>query len=399
MRHREKRSWIGVAAILLAGASSTFAPVVTAQNPRPMTFLDMQLMKQVGAPDAEPGRAVAALHALDAGLEGSEAPDRHAPRLAAAGAVVDAADDLHEGEERSVAGMGARRPRPSSSCRTATRRKARRRRNQIYVMRPDGGEARRVTDAKEGVSNYAISPDGRWLVYRSGKTGEEQLYRLPIAGIETASVETLTKQPAGVGTWRWAPDSKRIYFVTADAVDADEKARREKKFTVNIRNAETPLASLWALDLDPVKTDAADDGHDFQRLRLHHLRRRRSGSASAAARRTATSATSRRRASTPTSSCSTPRRASIERLTTNQEVSESAPSFSPDSKWIAFSAPDDLQKYSMTNGRALPARGRRPRQAVPQARQPASTATSASASGRRTATRSTSTRASRRRTS
>ena len=52
-------------------------------------------------------------------------------------------------------------------------------RSQIYVMRPDGGEARRVTDAKEGVSNYTISPDGRWLVYRSGKSGEEQLYRLP----------------------------------------------------------------------------------------------------------------------------------------------------------------------------------------------------------------------------
>ena len=41
----------------------------------------------------------------------------------------------------------------------------------------------------------------------------------------------------------------------------------------------------------------------------------------------------------------------IERLTRNDEVSESALSFSPDSKWIAFSAADDLEKYSMTNGR------------------------------------------------
>ena len=40
----------------------------------------------------------------------------------------------------------------------------------------------------------------------------------------------------------------RIYFSTPDRVDADEKARREKRFTVNIRNAETPTTSLWALD-------------------------------------------------------------------------------------------------------------------------------------------------------
>ncbi len=49
-------------------------------------------------------------------------------------------------------------------------------RNQLYVMRPDGGEARRITDAKEGVSDYAFSDDGRWLAYRRGKSGEEQLY-------------------------------------------------------------------------------------------------------------------------------------------------------------------------------------------------------------------------------
>ena len=29
--------------------------------------------------------------------------------------------------------------------------------NQIYWMRPDGGEARRITDAAEGVSNFAFS--------------------------------------------------------------------------------------------------------------------------------------------------------------------------------------------------------------------------------------------------
>ena len=41
----------------------------------------------------------------------------------------------------------------------------------------------------------------------------------------------------------------------------------------------------------------------------------------------------------------------IERLTNNTEVPESDPEFSPDSKWIAFSAPDDTTKYSLTNNR------------------------------------------------
>ena len=70
-------------------------------------------------------------------------------------------------------------------------------RNQLYQMRPDGGEARRLTDAKEGVADFSLSRDGRWVVYRSGKADEEQLYRLPVAGIETATAEPITKHPTG----------------------------------------------------------------------------------------------------------------------------------------------------------------------------------------------------------
>ena len=67
---------------------------------------------------------------------------------------------------------------------------------------------------------------------------------------EIAKAEQLTKQPAGVDTWDWAPDSRRVYFSSLDKFDEDEKARRDKRFTVNIRNAETPTASLWAVALE-----------------------------------------------------------------------------------------------------------------------------------------------------
>src|SRR5690606_15102615 len=124
---------------------------------------------------------------------------------------------------------------------------------QLYLMRIDGGEAQRITDAREGVADFALSEDGEWIVFKSGKAGEQQLYRLGLKGLEKPA-EQLTKHPTGIAAWRWAPDSARIYFTSPDAADADEKARREKKFTVNIRNMETPISSLWALDLDGNKT-------------------------------------------------------------------------------------------------------------------------------------------------
>ena len=50
---------------------------------------------------------------------------------------------------------------------------------QLYLMRPDGGEARKITDARDGgITTYGFTKDGRWLIYRSGQPAMEQLYAL-----------------------------------------------------------------------------------------------------------------------------------------------------------------------------------------------------------------------------
>jgi dipeptidyl aminopeptidase/acylaminoacyl peptidase len=223
-------------------------------------------------------------------------------------------------------------------------------RNQLYMMRPDGGEAQRLTSTTEGVRDYALSKDGRWLAYRTGKDGEEQLYRLPLSGIETAAAEPLTKHPTGTGMWRWSPDSRRIYFVAPDAIDGDEKARREKKFTVNIRNPERPSASLWVLDLEPLATKKLSDGGAyaadapvispdgqwvaFRGQSLNRYQRGITAESLYADLYLLQTANGQ-----------------IERLTNNHEVPEGGVQFSPDSRWIAFGSPDDTTRYSMSNGR------------------------------------------------
>ncbi len=206
--------------------------------------------------------------------------------------------------------------------------------NQIYIMRPDGGEGRKISDAKDGVSTIDFSKDGRWLVYRSGKADEEQLYALPVAGIDSAKPVQLTHQQAGVGLWKWSPDSRHIYFVTADTLDKDEKLRIEKKFNVTIRNMATPLSSLWALDVDGKKAtrltrDTTITVTDFN----ISADGRWIGYHGASANRYMRNITEQDIYSdlylldTFTGG--------IERVTNNTEVGESDLEFSPDSKWIA----------------------------------------------------------------
>jgi dipeptidyl aminopeptidase/acylaminoacyl peptidase len=244
---------------------------------------------------------------------------------------------------------------------------------QLFLMRPDGGEARKITEAKEGVSTFAFSPDGRWLAYRSGKADEEQLYLIPVMGIDSAPARQLTRHPTGVGLWRWAPDARRVYFVTADTVDRDEKLRTEKKFTVSIRNPETPRSSLWAVEAPAPDAPAAQPAQPAspgqpaqpgQPARATRLTRDTSITVTQFVLSddgkwvgfTGIDANRYKRGITEQSingdlyllETAT---GQIERLTNNAEVPEGGLSFSPDSRWLAFTAPDDMTRYSMTNAR------------------------------------------------
>ena len=48
--------------------------------------------------------------------------------------------------------------------------------NQLYLMRPDGGEARKITEAKDGAGAFAFSRDGKWLAFSAGKDDEQQIW-------------------------------------------------------------------------------------------------------------------------------------------------------------------------------------------------------------------------------
>ena len=223
-------------------------------------------------------------------------------------------------------------------------------RNQLYMMRHDGGEARKITDTKEGVSGFAFSPDGVWLVYRSGEGGREQLYRLPVGDLVGAEPEQLTDGEAGIERWDFSPDGSRVYFTRPDAFDEDEEQRREQGFTVDVRNAVTPLSSLWSVEVGTAteRRETDDPSYSINGFTLSDDGRW-IGITSGSPERYERNITGQRLyADQYLMEVAT---GEIERLTNNHEVGESGLGFSPDGRWIAFSAPNYMERYSMTDNR------------------------------------------------
>ena len=356
---RIHRGTSAVLTLLFVALVATPRPDAQSANlKRPMSFLDVQHLRTVGSPalSKDGGRLLYTLSTMD-WKEARRQTDIYLVSTREGVASTRQLTFTKEKQETS--------PRWSNdgsffvflSNRDAPENAASR--NQLYVMRPDGGEARRITDTRDGVSEFSFSKDGEWIAFQSGRSGEEQLYRLATRNLD-AVPEQITKHPTGISAWRWAPESQSIYFTAPDVADADEKARREKRFTVTIRNAETPLTSLWKVDLSrPSSAEKGPGTHKTTRLTEDSSYSVGAFTISDDGRWIGFNGGSARRYERNITQANLygdlylldTRSGSIERLTKNAEVSESVPEFSPDSRWVTFTAPDDLEKYSMTNGR------------------------------------------------
>jgi dipeptidyl aminopeptidase/acylaminoacyl peptidase len=316
------------------------APVaLAAQGARPLTFLDQQRLRQAGAGALSPDGAWYA-YALTT-PDWTEAKSQSDLFLVATDRGVPSTRQLtftRDKNETQPAWLpdgaalvfASNRDTPNNG--TA---------NQLYLLRLDGGEARRLTDVRDGVGAFAVSPDGRWLAYTGGTTAARQVLTLPVSGLDTASAVALTKTPSSVTWWRFSKDGRTLWYLAPDTVDALERQRTEKGFTVRIRNPVTPRVHLHAVDVATratrrVTSDSAysvadvtlsDDGAWVAfRGQVDDRRMRGTLEGNIWSDLYLLEVASGR----------------IERLTTNEEINESAVRFSPDSRWLAFAAPNDF---------------------------------------------------------
>ena len=336
------RSWLPLGAALLS-----LSLPAAAQSKRPMTFMDMQAMNQVGnaaispdrqwvlytlsVPDWKEARRTTDIWLVSATQGASSArqltftkdKNETSPTWSADGSFF-----VFSSNRDGIAGSTE---------------------NQLYLMHPDGGEARKITDVKEGVGAFAFTNDRRWLIYSAGKTDEQQLWRLPAGELVAGDPKPaqLTKHRTPVADWDLSLDGKLLFFRARDTVDQDEKARIEKKFNVAIRNQDQPLHHLWLLDLATSQTRRLTGGADYSVGGLTISDDARwvgfRGSPNDRYKRTVTEA-----GNYDDLYLLEVGSGKIERLTTNEEAGEGNLQFSPDSKWIAFTAPNDFS-YSRDN--------------------------------------------------
>ena len=211
--------------------------------------------------------------------------------------------------------------------------------NQLYYMRADGGEAQKITEGP-GVGPFHFTRDFQWLIYSAGRGEAQQLHALPGNALTSGSPVQLTHHPTPVQNWQITKDGKTIFFLSPETVDPDGPRRTQAKFGVMIRNPPEPRVQLWSLDIasHATKQLTRDSSDSITRMTVSDDGKWVGFNATLDDRYQRGINEEGDNMDVYLLEVATGK---VERLTNNQDISESAVSFSPDSSLVAFSAPDD----------------------------------------------------------
>lgn len=331
-------------AILLAGLLFLSAgPGAKAQTQkRPMTFMDVMEMRSVSSPDVSvDGRWL--LYTLSV-------PDWQAGKNFTDIYLTSTADGLPSTRQltftREKNELSPHWSRDGQYFAFLSDRDAPKgqEENQLYVMRPDGGEAHKVSEAKGGVESFAFSRDGKWLAFTAGKPEDRQVWVIDTTEVWSGKPVQLTKHSTPIESFQFSPDSSRIYFLAPDAFDRDNVKRKEDKFGVMIRNEDNPPVHLWGIDTGTKSETRITSGTAYSVSNVtisddsNWIGFR--GVPNNRYERTVTEW-----GDYADLYLLNTRNGNIERLTNNLDISESPLSFSPDSSTIAFSASDNFTYF------------------------------------------------------
>ncbi|MBI1752535.1 MAG: S9 family peptidase [Acidobacteria bacterium] len=331
--------WNGVMAALVAAAP--MATQVAAQATRPMTFMDVMEMRSVAGGQLSPdGARVLYTVSIPHWKSGKNFTD-----IFLADAQSGAARQMTFTREKNETGL--QWARDAKRFAFLSDREGS---QQVYLMSVDGGEARKLTEAKDGVHAFSFSRDGKWMVFSAGKAEDRQLSVIDLASADLAPA-ALPKHATPVRDFAVAEDGGRIYFTSPDRLDKDEVKRKEKKFDVRLADPEQPPVHLWSLDLKDRAEKRCTEGADFTvaSFELSKDGRWAAYVAMPSARRTGDIA--REEASLHLLDL----HSGQSRQVLEKRAGFSA--FSPDGRWLVYSAPERFERLRNEKLWVLPTEG------------------------------------------
>ncbi len=145
-------------------------------------------------------------------------------------------------------------------------------RSHVWMVASSASEpARQITFGERGESSPAWSPDGRYISFvttrgaaQAGADGEggpkAQIWVMRVDGGEAWR---LTDAKEGVGGYEWAPDSRKLAYMARDPLPKEQEEARRRKDDERIFEADHRMQHIWTIDVGTKQATQLTTGTDY----------------------------------------------------------------------------------------------------------------------------------------
>jgi dipeptidyl aminopeptidase/acylaminoacyl peptidase len=140
-------------------------------------------------------------------------------------------------------------------------------RTRIWKVAVAGGAARQITFGERGDSQPQWSPDGRYISFVSARgagTGDDApRAQIHIMRTDGGEAWKLTDAKEAITSYSWSPDGTRIAYVTMDPRSSDEEATIRKRDDERVFEGDFRYSHLWTIEVDTKATTRITSGNTY----------------------------------------------------------------------------------------------------------------------------------------
>ncbi len=126
---------------------------------------------------------------------------------------------------------------------------------EIWLSKNGGKPFQFTNTAKGNSTNAAFSPDGNWVAFLTDRGNRNQIHLLRVEGGEARAI---TREEEGITSFEWHPSGNSILFLKPDKEDKAKKERDKRYGGFEIDDKEYTLSHLWQVEFKPDQLDPAE---------------------------------------------------------------------------------------------------------------------------------------------
>jgi dipeptidyl aminopeptidase/acylaminoacyl peptidase len=126
---------------------------------------------------------------------------------------------------------------------------------EIWLSRNGGAPYQLTNTPKGNSSNRAFSPDGRWLAFLANRGNKDQIHIIRVDGGEA---KVFTNEAEGISSFEWHPSGTSFIVQRPEKEDPNKKEREKRYGGFEADDAEFTTRHLWQIPFDPNFRDPSE---------------------------------------------------------------------------------------------------------------------------------------------